>query len=147
MINKKILACIMAVIMLLSAVSVFAAPESNGETEQNSDAQPAEETIVANSPHVLLLDMNTGMVIYEKGAKEKVYPSSLTSIMTALLVLENCNLEELVTASESAISSVPAGDNKVGIIKDEKLTIRQLLYGMLLSSASDAANLLAEKTS
>lgn len=147
MIIKKILACIMAVIMLLSAVSVFAAPESNGETEQNSDAQPAEETIVANSPHVLLLDMNTGMVIYEKGAKEKVYPSSLTSIMTALLVLENCNLEELVTASESAISSVPAGDNKVGIIKDEKLTIRQLLYGMLLSSASDAANLLAEKTS
>lgn len=144
---KKILACIIAFVVMLSAVSAVAAPENSSKTEHDSATENREETLVANSPHVLLLDMNTGMVIYSKNAGEKVYPSSLTTIMTALLVFENCNLEELVTASESAISSVPAGDNKVGIIKDEKLTIRQLLYGMLLSSASDAANLLAEKTS
>ena len=142
--KKKILACALTVIMLLSFSCAFAAPE---EGKEQVNIEEKITSLTAKSPHVLLLDLKTGAVLYQKGADDKVYPAALTNIMTALLVLENCNLEELVPASDTAISNVAAGDSKMGIIKDEKLSVRQLLYGMMLSSASDAANLLAEKTS
>ena len=140
--KNKILACVLIIITMLNFSSAFAEQEKNNDEKIN-----IEESISAKSPHVILMDMKTGAVLYKKSAQSKVYPAALTNIMTALLVLEKCNLEELVTASESALSNVSAGDNKMGIIKEEKLSVRQLLYGMLLSSASDAANVLAENTS
>jgi len=142
--KNKILACALIIIMLLS-VSVSADPDNSNSSEQVNTEK--EYVLSATSPCALLLDMKTGMVLYSKNSSEKVYPAGLTHIMTALLVLETCNLEELIVASESALSNVPAGDNKIGVIKDEKLSVRQLLYGMLLNSASDCANLLAEKSS
>lgn len=140
--KNKIIACVLIIIMMMPFSCTFAEKEKGSEEKINT-----EETISAKSPHVILMDMKTGAVIYKKSAGSKVYPAALTNIMTALLVLEKCNLEELVTASESALSNVSPGDNKMGIIKEEKLSVRQLLYGMLLASASDAANVLAEKTS
>lgn len=127
---------------MLPFATVFAEPETN--TVQNNTEQSAFAE--AKSPHILLADMKTGLVIYSKASGERVFPSGLTTIMTALLVLERCNIEELVTVTDAAVASVSAGDNKLGIIKDEKLTVRQLLYAMLLASSVDATNLLAEKT-
>ena len=138
---KKLLACALVIVFALSFITAFAQPEAS--PEQNNTEQSA--TVEAKSPHILLADMNTGLVVYSKAAGERVFPSGLTTVMTALLVLEKCNLEELVTATEAAVASVSAGDNKLGIVKDEKLTVRQLLYAMLLSSSVDATNLLAEK--
>lgn len=145
--KNKILACIILIVLLFSLSTAYAQPEENNSNNEQLNIENSEEVITAMSPHVLLMDMKTGMVLYSKNASEKVYPSTLTGIMTALLVLENCNLEELVEASESALSNVPTGDNKLGIIKGENLSVRQLLYAILLSSSSDATNLLAEKTS
>ena len=142
---KKITAYVLTLIMLFSFSCAYAAPENENVKNNNEEAQI--NTLVAKSPHAILLDMKTGSVIYKKKANEKVYPAALTNIMTALLVLENCNLEELVVASDTALSNISPGDSKMGIIKEERLSVRQLLYGMMLSSASDAANLLAEKTS
>ena len=142
--RNKITALILSVIMLLSFFCAYAAPEDDALKKTNN-GEVIKNELTAMSAHVILMDMKTGAVIYKKQAEEKVYPAALTNIMTALLILENCNLEELVTASDTALSNVAAGDSKMGIIKEEKLSVRQLLYGMLLSSASDAANLLAEK--
>ena len=141
--KKKILLYVLTVILLFSFSCAYAAPEKESilTTEETK-----QDKLTATSPNVILLDMKTGSVLYKKKANEKVYPAALTNIMTALLVLENCNLEELVTASDTALSNIAAGDSKMGIIKEECLSVRQLLYGMMLSSASDAANLLAEKT-
>lgn len=140
--KNKITACILIIIMVLSSVSALA------ETTDKSDKQKKNEnSISAQSPHVILQDLKTGTVLYEKQSEQKVYPAGLTTIMTALIVIEKSNLEELVTANESALSNVASGDSKMGIVKEEKLSVRQLLYGMLLSSASDAANVLAENTS
>ena len=145
--KNKITACILIIIMLLSFTCVYGEESNTNPSEQKVNTEDIqEETLNAKSPHVILMDMKTGGVIYKKKASQKVYPAGLTKIMTALLVLEGCNLEELVTASDTALSNVLPGDSKMGIIKDERLSVRQLLYGMLLSSASDAANLLAEKT-
>lgn len=146
--KNKITAFTLIIMLAFQVISVFAEETEKAENkEQVNTVEKQEEKISAESPHVILMDMKTGAVIYKKKASDKVYPAGLTNIMTALLVLENCNLEELVIASESALSNVNPGDSKMGIIKEERLSVRQLLYGMLLSSASDAANVLAEKTS
>lgn len=139
---RKLVSGILSLIMLLSfGISVIA------ENEITVEEKPEKREISASSPYVVLADLDNGMIIYEKQSKERVYPADLTKIMTAVLVLEECKLEETVTASETAVSNVKTGDSKLGLVKDEKLSVRQLLYAMLLGSASDAANVLAEKTS
>lgn len=146
--KKRFTAGFLTVIMLISFCGVsFAENEiaSNAEKQNKEEVTLPEKRLYAQSPHAILLDMNTGAVLYKKKASAKVYPADLTKIMTAVLVLENCKLEELASASETAVSNVPQGSSKIGIIKDERLSVRQLLYAMLLGSASDAANVLAEK--
>ena len=104
----------------------------------------ASSEITTYSPHVLLLEASTGKIIYEKGANDRVYPASTTKIMTAILALENCQLTDVVTASYDAIYSVPVGYAHAYIKVDEELTINQLLHVLLIPSANDAANILAE---
>lgn len=143
--KNKITACVLIIVLMFSFFCVYAEEVDENKEKVNIE-EPQEYTLGAKSPHAILLDMKTGGVIYKKNANQKVYPAGLTNIMTALLVLENCNLEELVTVTDTALANVSAGDSRMGIIKDERLSVRQLLYGMLLSSASDVTNLLAEKT-
>lgn len=60
------------------------------------------------SPSALLMDMSSNKVLYEKNIYEKMYPASLTKIMTAILTLENCNLSDIATVSENAVMSLPS---------------------------------------
>ena len=98
-------------------------------------------TIYSNC--ILLMEKNTGDILYEKNSNEKMYPASTTKILTAILVLENCNLNDIVTVDSIAIKSVPSGYKTSNIMVNEKLTIENLLYTMLIPSANDAANALA----
>lgn len=141
----KKMSLIMAVIMLLS-FSVCAAPEE--EPNQKAKKSAADTvTFSAESPYVIFMDMNTGRVMYEKNADEKVYPASTVKIMTAVLALEKCGLEEKIEASQTALDSVPDGVTVMDIMPGETLTVRQLLYGAMLASAADATNVLAEAVS
>ena len=97
-----------------------------------------------NAPIALLMDANTGKIIYEKDINKKVYPASTTKIMTAILALENCALTDKAKVSYNAIFSVPSGYTNANLQVDEELTIEQLLYVLLIPSANDAANVLAE---
>lgn len=96
------------------------------------------------SPSCLLIDNKTGKILYEKNAYEKRFPASTTKIMTAILALENCDLSEKATVSYNAIFSVPSGYANANLQLGEELTVEQLLYALLLPSANDAANVLAE---
>jgi len=98
-------------------------------------------------PSVILIDSTTGKVLYEKNANEKMYPASVTKIMTAILVIENCNLTDIVKASYSALESVPYDYSIIDIKLDEELTIEQLLYATMVPSACDASAVLAEHVS
>lgn len=113
-------------------------------TTASAENKEEKVKLSAKSPHVILVDMKTGMPLYQKKAGEKVFPASLTKIMTAVVVLENGSLEDVVTASETAVANVNNGDSKMGVLKNERFSVRQLLYGMMLVSAADAANVLAE---
>jgi len=89
-------------------------------------------------------EVSTGKVLYEKNAREKKFPASTTKVMTALLVLENCELTDTATASYNAISIIPSGYSTAKIQVGETLTIEDLLYALMLPSANEAANVLAE---
>ncbi len=96
------------------------------------------------SKAAILMDNKTGKILYEKNANEKMYPASTTKIMTAILTLENCNLNDVVTVSYDAIKSIPEGYSIAYLQPDEQLTVEQLLQLTLVISANDAANVLAE---
>lgn len=107
----------------------------------------ASEPPAVQTQAVILADAATGQVLYQKNENERMYPASTTKIMVALLALENLQLDDMVTASASAISLLPQGHTNMGILPEERLSVRQLLYGMMLASAGDAANVLAERIS
>lgn len=99
------------------------------------------------SPSVLLIEASSGKILYEKNAYEKMYPASLTKVMTAILVLEKCNLSDVATVSNNAIMSIPSGYVIANIKEGEELTIEQLLYLLMVGSCNDAAVVLAEHIS
>lgn len=99
---------------------------------------------VVNAPVALLMDSETGKILYEKNANNRVYPASTTKIMTAILALENRTLTDKATVSSNAVSSVPSGYSHANLQVDEILTMEQLLYALLLPSANDAAIVIAE---
>ena len=92
----------------------------------------------------LLIDLDSGKVLFEKNADKQMYPASITKVLTAILVLENCDLEEEIVASKEAILAVPSGYTAANIQIGEKLKVKDLLNVMLIPSANDAANVLAE---
>ena len=110
---------------------------SKASFAENSD-------ITTYSPKVLVMEASTGKVIYEKDGYSKSYPASTTKIMTAILTLEHCKLTDTATVSHEAIFTVPIGYSHAYLQEGEELTIEQLLHVLLIPSANDAANVLAE---
>ena len=103
-----------------------------------------EEDLNIYAPSVILIDADSGKILYEKNAHEKRFPASTTKLMTAILTVENCSLDEIVKVSYDAVMSVPSGYSNAALQIDEELTVNDLLYALLVPSANDAANVLAE---
>ncbi len=97
-----------------------------------------------NSPNAILIDADSGRIIYEHNAYEKAFPANTTKIMTAILTLENCKLDDKLKASYNAIMSVPIGGSIANVKVDEVLSVEDLLKCLLICSGNDAANVLAE---
>lgn len=96
-----------------------------------------------NAESAILIDGDTGKVLYEKSAYEKRAPASTTKIMTALLALEHCKPTDVATVTSEAITSVPSGYSTDLLKMGEELTIKDLLYALLLPSSNESANVLA----
>lgn len=97
----------------------------------------------------IVVDGDYGEILYEKNAYERMYPASITKIMTSLLVLEaidrgEFSLDTEVTATESAIDALTSGASTQNIKPGEVLTVEQLLYCDLVASANEACNIMAE---
>lgn len=107
--------------------------------------------IFASTPTIssqsgVAIDADSGIVLYGKGINEKVYPASTTKILTAILALENLSLDKSVVVSKTAIS-IPWDSSSIYLKEGEVITVKELLYGLLLESGNDAANVLAESVS
>ena len=88
----------------------------------------------------VVIENSTGRVLYEKNAHTRMPMASTTKIMTAICALENCDPDTLITVSDAAVG---IEGSSIYLVKDEKITIRDLLYGMMLNSGNDAATALA----
>ena len=94
----------------------------------------------------IVMDADSGAVLYGKNMNQSYFPASITKSLTALIVIENCDLDDVVTYSHNAVYNVEAGSSSAGIDEGDQLTVRDSLYAMLLKSANEAANGLAEHT-
>lgn len=124
------------------ADSSKAAQQPSGTEETPS----LEEPIVA-AQGAVLMDASTGELLFAKNAETKYYPASITKLMTALLVAERCNLDDIVTFSKTATTNLESGAVTLKLAEGDKLTVRQCMYGLLLKSANEVANGLAEHVS
>ena len=112
---------------------------NQGTVDTASIQQPAVEAEGA-----VLMDAATGNVLFSKNGDTKFYPASITKLMTALLVAENCGLDDKVTFSATATTNLESGAVSINMVEGDVMTVRQCLYALLLKSANEVGNALAE---
>lgn len=125
-------------ILLCAAMIVPAVPVS---AKRSKDYWPKiGEKISASS--AILMDLDTGTILYQKKIDKTFYPASITKILTTLIAIENSTMDEVVTFSEDAIYNTEGS----GIWRDigEKMTMEQCLYAIMLESANECAYAVAE---
>src|SRR5699024_6892892 len=119
------------------AASYEVVPDTN-----NIEGWPKGPQVYGNS--AIVMDMNSGAVLYAKKPDERHYPASITKLMTALVALENASLEDEVYFSEDSVSFLEYGDASIGMTPGEILSMNDALYGMLLASANEVSYAIAE---
>lgn len=154
----KPLACLfLAVSILLGGVytNTLTAYATLEELEAEAEARkslPIQSNEIDNWPvgpqvsaeSAILMDANTGVILYSKNINEKLYPASTTKIMTCLLAMEQGGLDDMVEFTKEAVFSVPADGSNMGMDVGESITMEQCLYGILVGSANEVANAVAE---
>lgn len=108
---------------------------------------PSTQAPEVGAGSAVLVDLDTGQVLFELDRRERRPIASLTKIMTALLVVERAGLTDVVTVSEGAASGQVSGISGLGLEPGERIRVNELLYALLLQSANDAALALAEHVS
>lgn len=135
--------------------SLTAKAASLEELQEQAEARkalPVQSNEIENWPNgpqigaqaAILMDANTGVILYSKNIHERLYPASTTKIMTCLLAMERGNLDDIVEFSHEAVFSVPADGSKMGMDEGESITLEECLYGIMVASANEAANAAGE---
>jgi D-alanyl-D-alanine carboxypeptidase (penicillin-binding protein 5/6) len=120
------------ILLILGNISVTAGAENAaGEPEIGSET-------------AVLLDADTGQVLYQKDMDKRMYPASITKIMTGMLALRNGSISDIVTISDEAVRTVDSDSANIALSPGERLTLEQALYAVSIASANDAANGIAE---
>ncbi len=99
------------------------------------------------SDSAILIEKETGKILYAKNSDKKMYPASTTKILTAIIAIEKLSLDEKITASYDAIMAIPPGYSNAAIQVGETLTAKELLQVFLVHSANEAGFILAEHIS
>ena len=111
-------------------------------TYTNAQAEPTAPQI--NAEGCVLIDASTGQVLYGKNEEKVFEPASTTKVVTALVALEKCKLDDQVTVKEDFTK---IDGTAIGLLKGDVLTVKDLLLGLLLESGNDCANALADHIS
>ncbi len=134
---------------IVLTMSLWVAPSASAIGTEDP-VLPADPAILAKA--ALLVDAETGSIAYAKNEHQELYPASLTKIMTALLVLEavdagTLSMDQEITASQTAFDGLSADGSSAGIKAGEVMTVENLLYCMMVVSANEACQILAEAVS
>ena len=155
---KKLIFSFAIIILMLQVLAGIICNATENETkmvilndfsEIENSLEPIENdnNLTIYSEAAILMDATTGKILYDKDIYSRKYPASTTKILTAIIAIENCDLDEMAKASHTAIFSVKSGYSVANIQEGESFTIRQLLEVLMLQSANEAANVIAEHIS
>ena len=148
---KKIIILVLLIVMVNNFI-VYADDENellNEPIIEENDKKEIEAAASSNTKPTInsrryaIYDRLSGRCIYGKDENKQTAMASTTKIMTAIIVVENCKLEDIVTITAKAAGT---GGSTLGINKDDKITVNDLLYGLMLRSGNDAAVALAIHT-
>lgn len=134
---KRIITLLTIITILFSNIQLVMAQEESSLVVEATAVYPEAPEI--NGHAAVLIDMDTGAILYSKNPHEKLYPASITKIMTALLAVENCALEDTFTFTQDIINALPWDAAKYGYVAGEEVNIRDLLYVLMLRSANEVA--------
>lgn len=138
--------------LLPGSISVHADASPMEQMEQRK-ALPIQSNEITNWPQgpaigaesAILMEMNTHTILYAKNIHEKSYPASTTKILTCLLAMQNCTMDEQITFSHDSIYDVPIDGSRLGgVDTGDTMTMEQALYCVLVQSANDVANAVGE---
>ena len=132
--KKHLRAC-----LLVFAVSLFCVVTAGSAKAANAPEIASEGAVLYNA--------TSGKFLYEKNANHQYYPASITKFMTALLVLENASQDDTVVFSSAATENLESGAVNLEVAKGDRIKVRDCLYGLMLKSANEVANGLAEHVS
>ncbi len=137
---------ILAMVFTNSTVS-FAQPETTKAPAENT--QNESQVVWPKAPNVeassaIVMEVSTGTILYEKNIYEKHYPASITKILTGLIAIENSSLDDMVTFSYNSVHDLEYGSTHIGMREGEKITMNSCLHALLLASANEVANAMAE---
>lgn len=146
---RRLLCLFFAVIMLFGASPAAAieipeptlSPHASPYDKEHPENLEADQLYAASA---ILIEASTGKVIFEKNADQPMYPASTTKILTGLLAIEAGNLDQVLTASANAITFYEDDVTTIDLREGEQMTMIDLLYGTLMESGNDAANVIAE---
>ncbi len=143
----KVGICLLILWLIAFHTISYANLEDNEIVDLKSITNETVETAkqVDNKPNLnarigLIFDRNSKTILYEKNGKKQVPMASTTKIMTSIVVLENANLKEVVTIDKKAAGT---GGSRLELKTNDKITVHDLLYGLMLRSGNDAAVALA----
>lgn len=142
---KKFISYIISFVMLLSILGQVTNIYNTPVFADTNPTYPKAPAIVGKS--AILMNPVTGTILYEKDPHKKMYPASITKIMTALLTLENCKMNEEIVYSKKNIESLTWEDSNIECKIGEKMTVKDALYALMLASANETATALAEHIS
>lgn len=143
--------CLLLSVLLLSAVLFAPAFAVDNPAVQFgcSGLQAAlplggSEELLPTADGVILYELNTDTLVYAYEPDDRINPSSMVKIMSALVALENGKLDDVITVKRSTLDSVPIGSVSAGLRRGEEVTLRDLLYCCVVASANDATAVMAE---
>ena len=154
--KKNIMIFIIIIIIQCILCNICFATETNDKNIKvvlneaqtiNNIEQTDNPEIKIYSEAAILIEQKTGEILYEKDIYTRKYPASTTKILTAIIALEKCDLNEQAIANESAVKIIKSGYSIANIQVGESFTIGQLIDVMMIQSANEAANVIAEHIS
>ncbi|MBM6675532.1 D-alanyl-D-alanine carboxypeptidase [Olsenella uli] len=131
------------VLLLALACALGAAPAPAAAEDAPEATWSADEPPALSCTRALLVERETNTTLYAQGADERAYPASITKVMTALLVLENADLDDMVTVEEHDLDEVTWDSSVAGLKVGDTLSVRDLLACLLIPSGNDASYVLA----
>lgn len=137
----KILICLNIFLFTFSSSYISFADDEDFEPSDEFSSYIEVSSDISNEPNInsraaIIYDRNSGIVLFGKNENEQRKMASTTKIMSAIIVIENSNLDDIITVSQKASST---GGSRLGLHTNDKISVKNLLYGLLLCSGNDDA--------